>query len=839
MKKLLLTLLLSLPLFGLNSYAQYEFGKTPDIHVEGKQLVDEKGHPVRFFGFMDTPSTWFNGGKWGGSYDAAGQTRCKDYFNKLFTATTDTVAGTYCNLFRLHLEPAWLGGGNTMCWYCGSTVTLYTEAQIKTNPQYGVCKTCGKKTYYKNADGKLIDPDGQEVSGEADVHEKSISKLTSTLTNVYYPIAESANSHGMYVIMRPPGVCPGTIKVDGYYQQYLIRVWDAVSKNAKVQAASGWLSLELANEPVRIVDASGNSSKTAMRDFFQPVVDKIRENGFEGIIWIPGTGWQASYADYKDYPIQDANFGYAVHNYTGWYGGSDESYDQGRTVSQYISQFHSQVPVMDTNPIVITEVDWSPKNPGSGHYNEHNEWVESNFGTWATGSTSKWGVLYKGLLDQNNNISMTLSATGCYLDVDAYIDNNKKDIVPAFKTKMEAAGKDPYEASGVACWQWYKDYYYQQHDGYSYDNITIQQLNTASINDVTVSPGADKYITINATFKSGRKTNIQQSCTYEVADPTIAKIFRGRVIGLAAGETDVVATYTDITGEKYSLTFHVIVNMDNVTIKSFNTGKLSDVVLAPSSTYPLSINVTYQNGRKEDVAASCTYTVQNKTIAKIVNGRVQALKVGETEAEATYTDATGQVFTIPFLITVTYFPLTKEGFVTTIDGNGSFTSATSSYYTYKSAKNGLAGWNYTSPINIVSFDSIKVVMASKPASTVKAALRIYDKLDLSTDSYAELPIDNNEVSLSLASLKKIDGKTLNKRSIYYVVFYTATSTTMRIREVSLCNTVEADAILDNEDYSSEQEEAIYNLNGVKMNTLQKGLNIIRQKDGKTRKIIVH
>lgn len=818
--------------FTMNVRAQFEFGKTPDLHVEGKQLVDPQGHPVRFFGFMDTPSTWFNDGRWGNSYDAAGQTRCKEYFNKLFTVTTDTLNGAFANIFRLHLEPAWLDGSSTVCHFCGKDVTLYTETQIKNNPSYGICKNCGNKTYYKSDAGKMMDPDGQEVGGEADVHAKSMTKLASTLNNVYVPIAESANAHGMYVIMRPPGVCPGKIKVGSYYQQYLMRVWDTVTKNEKVRKHAGWLSIELANEPVSVVDANGQDSKTAMRDFFQPIVDKIRANGFEGVIWVPGKGWQASYENYKDYPVQDANMGYAVHNYTGWYGGSDESYDRGTTVSQYINQFHKQVPVVETNPVVITEVDWSPKNPGTGHTNEHGEWVESNFGTWATGSTSKWGVLYKGLIDKDDNISMTLSSTACYIDIDASIKTPMKPV-PAFKTKMEAAGKNPWDGSGVACFQWYRDFYYKQHDGYNPDNITIKQLNTTSLPAMTVSPGQDKNITINATFKSGRQTNIAQSCTYEVADPTIAKVFHGRVIGLAAGETDITATYTDAVGEKYSLTTHVTVNLDNVTIKVISAPQ--EVVVSPNTFYTLAIDATFTNNRKDNLATSCTYTVEKTTIAKVVNGKVLGVKIGETDIVATYTDGAGETFTMPIHVKVTNFPLTREGFKPDIQGAGSFYSANSTFYSYKSVKNGLAGWGYGTPVSFTGYDSLKVVMAQKPAATAKATIRLYDKADL-TGSYAELAIDDKEVSLPLKGLKKVDGKTFNLRNVCFVVFYTATATTLRISEVSLCNTVVPDPIQDVPE-TETKTTAIYGINGVKETQLKKGVNIVLKSDGTTRKVV--
>ena len=254
--------------------------------------------------------------------------------------------------------------------------------------------------------------------------------------------------------MRPPGVCPGTIYVDGSYQKYLIDVWDRVTKNDSIKKYSGQISIELANEPIGVRMADGSESERALHDFFQPIVDKIRENGFKGIVLVPGTGYQSNYREYIKYPITGDQIGYAVHNYAGWYGTSDDSYDSQRS----IANFGNQVPVVYTNPIVITEVDWSPQNTSViDHYNEFNQPVYKNYGTWATASTSKWGKAYKAILDHYGNISMTLTGTGDFIDIDDYI--NKKAVTPAFKKKMEANGVDPYEACGVACFQWYADYY--------------------------------------------------------------------------------------------------------------------------------------------------------------------------------------------------------------------------------------------------------------------------------------------------------------------------------------------------------------------------------------------
>ena len=399
----------------------------PSLHVEGKWLVDTHGNHVVLHGVMDTPSAWFNNGRWGWSYDDAGRQRCLNYFEKLFGALEQSK----CTVFRLHLEPAWTNDDS------------YT---------------------YPGSAGQASD-----ASGEANIKHFNPTRLTNYLKTLYFPLIQRAMKHGLYVVVRPPGVCPGDLKVGDYYQKYLLNVWDLVTQNDSIRKYAGQVSIELANEPVRIKNSQNADDKKAMHDYFQPIVDLIRANGFTGIVWVPGTGWQSSYADYKTYPITGDNIGYAVHDYDGWYGCEDkkltpENLEQAK--KNKINQFHNQVPVVDTNPVIITEIDWSPKKPGSGHYNEHNEWVESNYGTWATGRTSMWGTVFKAVHDHYGNISMTLSGTSCLIDVDTLINKNK--VVPAFGGLEEACGK--------ACMDWYADWYNVNYPKADFQSVPVSNM---------------------------------------------------------------------------------------------------------------------------------------------------------------------------------------------------------------------------------------------------------------------------------------------------------------------------------------------------------------------------
>lgn len=442
MKKLLFLLLMLPTMIMAQTQKSYQpreaYGNLPPLHVEGNVLKDVNGNKVVLHGVMDTPSMWFNSNRWTGGYNSTGATNCINYFKKLYKFLTKHEDGAFCNVFRLHMDPAWTNQNGS--GYHGTGDDFRAGFTLK--------------------DGKRYDPHGKEVGGEANIYDFSKKAFQTYLKSVYVKLALEALKSGLYVVVRPCGVCPGYIEVGDYYNDYLMYIWDEFSKNDSIRKYSGQISIELANEPVTLRAKGGKEDVKAKHDFFQPIVDKIRQNGYDGIIWVPGTGWQASYEDYATYPIEGPNIGYAVHNYTGWYGNDDGAYDRTANKTTYknncINQFKKQVPVVTTNPIIITEVDWSPTKPGTGHYNEHGNWVESNYGTWATGTTSKWGVGYKAILDHFGNISMTLSSSDCYLDWNK--SNSTGHSYPAFKDALTADGKNPYDASGVACFQWYEEY---------------------------------------------------------------------------------------------------------------------------------------------------------------------------------------------------------------------------------------------------------------------------------------------------------------------------------------------------------------------------------------------
>ena len=410
-KKLLLSLA-----FALMSMAGHAADNLPDLHVKGKNLVDSEGKTVVLHGVMDTPNRYFNGNRWGtGGYNVSDVTPCLDYFEKMFTAITDKSQGAYCTVFRLHMDPCWTN-------YNAPVGTQENNIQYFSETRY----------------------------------EKFLSRL-------YVKLVQKALAHGLYVIVRPPGVCPQNIKVGDEYQAYLKKVWKLFASNATIQKNAGQVSIELANEPINVLLADGSQSDKALHDFFQPVVDEIRATGFKGIIWVPGAGYQSQYQNYVKYPITDSedNFSYAVHVYSGWYGNmTDKNYDH----DTFIRNFKNQVPMVETKPIMVTEIDWSPEDPdkkSEGHYNEWGQWTQPNLGSWATASTSKWGLAWKAVHDHFGNIGMTITHPQEYYDIDEYLKSGK--VIPGFQNAKKHGLFE--ECCGYACMNWYKEWYLKQTTG--------------------------------------------------------------------------------------------------------------------------------------------------------------------------------------------------------------------------------------------------------------------------------------------------------------------------------------------------------------------------------------
>jgi beta-xylosidase len=357
----------------------------PKLHIEGRYLKDTHGNIVNLHGFAQTYSPWFNEqGKYWTNYDIKG---CLSYNKGIINKIM--AAGWKANFVRMHMDPYW---SNTP---------------------------------------------GVSVSGENDISAFNFDRFKTALDSVFIPMAEYAISKGLYVIMRPPGVCPDKIAVGDAYNQYLIKVWGYVSQHPKLKNNPN-IMFELANEPVNILGTDGTYGAGTqghfdnLKKYFQTVVDTIRSSA-DNILWIPGLGYQALYQGFAVNPIEGNNIGYAVHMYPGWFS-------SGQGYSNFQKGWDSQVkPVANIAPIVITEMDWAPAK-----YN-------SSWGKDSTGTAGGYGfgANFKKITDDSGNVSWLVFTS--------------PDLLAKFDSANVATPNDTTflndpQACPWPCFHWFQDY---------------------------------------------------------------------------------------------------------------------------------------------------------------------------------------------------------------------------------------------------------------------------------------------------------------------------------------------------------------------------------------------
>lgn len=487
-----------------------EVGERPELkqlHVDGRYLVDADGQTVNLHGFAQTYSPFFNNNAWG-NYDVDACLR----YNQLMTDRV-LAAGWEVNFIRQHMDPYWSSPG---------------------------------------------------ASSEAEAHMfYNEERFRKYLDIVFVPMAEFAISRGFYVVMRPPGVCPEEIKVGDKYQEYLVKIWDIVSEHPSLKN-NAYVMFELANEPVRILDpkdgsvldvnANKDAAFTQLSMYFQKIVDTIRENGCDNILWIPGLGYQSHYAGYVDHPIKDPvnNYGFAIHVYPGWYGSDGENEDGGvGNNGGYVSfqnGWDNQVgPVAKEYPIMVTEMDWAPKK-----YN-------ASWGKATTGEAggAGFGANFKLITDNEGNVSWLLFTGQEYMA--EFVD------VPGVEGEYTFLN-DP-EACPWPIYHWYQEYAGVSAEDYG-NLVDIKVSGATGEKDnysMTVSTqGSNFYIVTTGVYDSG-KERVLAGVKYESSNTDVFTVSETGAFEVKNEGTGILyVKYTDKAGKEWNINIRV-----NVTDVAF------------------------------------------------------------------------------------------------------------------------------------------------------------------------------------------------------------------------------------------------------------------------------
>ena len=277
------------------------------LHIEGKYLVDSEGNRHIIHGFAQTYSPWFNerGSKWD-NYNVEG---CLQYNQGLIDDILNV--GWKMKYIRIHMDPYW-----------SNSPDVY-------------------------------------MTDESNITAFVFERFEKYLDEVFVPMAEYAISKEIYVIMRPPGVCPKNITIGDDYQKYLLKVWEHVAQHSKLKN-NGYVMYELANEPVDINHIDGENAFKALRDYFQPIVNIIRQHT-NSIVLIPGLGYESLFSGFTEYTFEGTNIGFAAHLYPGWFNSATEN-DESKGYEEFKESFDKEIGLIaKTHPVIITEMDWAPE----------------------------------------------------------------------------------------------------------------------------------------------------------------------------------------------------------------------------------------------------------------------------------------------------------------------------------------------------------------------------------------------------------------------------------------------------------------------------------------------
>lgn len=465
------------------------------LHVDGRYLRDAAGNIVNLHGFAQTYSPWFNEQmtQWT-NYDVDA---CLRYNQGLIDKML--AVGWKMDFVRLHMDPYW-----------SNTPGVHTE-------------------------------------GEADISAFDMERFRKYLDEVFVPMAEYAIKKGMYVVMRPPGVCPHQIAVGDNYQKYLIRVWNEVAKHPKLRNNER-IMFELANEPVHILAGGTYGANTQahfdeLKKYFQSVVDVIRNNGTANILWVPGLAYQGTYWGLANNPIEGENIGYAVHVYPGWMGSDGENGDGGISdnggYQSFQNGWNAQVqPIADIAPIMITEMDWAPQK-----YNA--SWGKAHTGV---AGGAGFGANFKYIVDNCGNVSWLLFTSP---DLLAKFDPNN----PATDGNVTFLN-DP-EACPWPIYHWYRDYA----SGISASDRTPASLTIggAEAGSITLSVGAVRDLIFTIGYTDGSSSLIAEGVQITSSDANVVEVSgASQIKALAEGNATITATYAR-NGVEVSATANVTV----------------------------------------------------------------------------------------------------------------------------------------------------------------------------------------------------------------------------------------------------------------------------------------
>jgi len=266
--------------------------------------------------------------------------------------------------------------------------------------------------------------------------------------------------------------------------------------------------------------------------------------------------------------------------------------------------------------------------------------------------------------------------------------------------------------------------------------------------------------------------------------------------------------------------------LDNMTEDDKEMSSLSmerpTIELLAGGIQTLDIQMTAKSGLKRNVASACEYVFANPGILSIEAGRAMALRDGETDVTATYTDAQGNAQEVTFHVKASAFPLTTELFNPSIVKSGTFTKLSKAY---AGQGGGIGGWKYASGIDMSDYPYLVVKLLRTSAS--KITFYLYDQDNTQATPYTYDMGAVKEAVIDLREVKNASGKAIDLSNVYIAGFSQAAQGTVYFKEIYLSKDGEnpatgISAVRMNDEHV---ETPVYDLSGREVQVKSRGVYI--------------
>ena len=155
----------------------------------------------------------------------------------------------------------------------------------------------------------------------------------------------------------------------------------------------------------------------------------------------------------------------------------------------------------------------------------------------------------------------------------------------------------------------------------------------------TATVGQTRQFTASATFANGKAYEVTSQAEWRSSNPAVASVSRGLVRAVGAGQTEITATYRNVTSATAAVTAKAISVLTSISI----TGPAE---ITPGSVTQFSATGQYADGSTQNITSNVSWGSDDITTLRHSGaGRFEAVRAGETRVWASSSTGSSSRFT--------------------------------------------------------------------------------------------------------------------------------------------------------------------------------------------------